>query len=82
MYSTDHPDELKFSRPGKEKDSATVTKAEAAWADVLLGEAYHEYMLKRLPSAATMAALKNMNAPLEVRDMGRRVDGLISPPKQ
>ena len=58
MYAGDHPDELKFTRPGEDPSGVEKAAAKAAWADVLMGEAYNQYISTQTPSAETLAALR------------------------
>lgn len=59
MYALDHPDQGKFVRPGARKDMTDSVVA-AAWDKVLEGNARHEMMAKRMPSEATLKALRQI----------------------
>lgn len=63
MYSIDHPDQLKFERPGRKDPGIQQTEEKVGWANVLIGKALEAYMNKHMPSQGILDKLRGLNNP-------------------
>lgn len=63
MYSIDHPDQLKFERPGKKEPGLKEVEEKVGWANVLIGKALEAYMNKHMPSQGVLDKLRGLNSP-------------------
>lgn len=65
MYATEHPKELKITRPDTE-GAVVQSEVDAKWANVLTGRAHQKFMAEHLPPEAILLKLRARVAPAPV----------------
>jgi hypothetical protein len=66
MYARDHPRELRLVRPDRLDAKAASSVNAAAWANVLSGSSYDNYMKDFLPSEAVLSRLRRVQPTVRV----------------